>query len=57
MRRVPQGLEYSSRPKARTAHVASGRLADENPLFEELRNLAWRCAWAPAVGLEGSLSV
>ena len=39
---VPQDLEYSSRPKARTARIASGRLADENPRFSGKRNLM-RC--------------
>ena len=36
---VPQALMYSSRPKARTAHIAPVRLADENLLFSGLRNL------------------
>ena len=39
VRCVLQRLTYSSRPKARTAHIASGRLADENLLFSGLRNL------------------
>ena len=38
-RRVPQALMYSSRPKARTAHIAPVRLAPENLLFSGLRNL------------------
>ena len=37
---VPQDLEYSNRPKARTARIASRRLADENPRFSGMRNLA-----------------
>ncbi len=37
---VPQDLGYSSRPKARTARIASRRLADENPRFSGMRNMA-----------------
>ena len=33
MRCVPRSLMYSSRPKARTAHIGSVRLARENPLL------------------------
>ena len=33
MRRVPRSLMYSSRPKARTAHVGPVRLARENLRF------------------------
>ena len=36
---VLQRLTYSSRPKARTAHIASGRLAGQNPRFGGMRNL------------------
>ena len=39
VRFVPGRLEYSSRPKAHTAHVASRRLADENPRFGGMRDL------------------
>ncbi len=42
VRRVLQRLTYSSRPKARTARIASGRLADENPRFSGKRNLMCR---------------
>ena len=41
-RRVPRSLMYSSRPKARTAHIGSVRLARENPRFSGKRNLM-RC--------------
>ena len=30
---------YSSRPKARTAHIDSARLAHQNPRFSGMRNL------------------
>ena len=33
-RRVPRNLMYSSRPKARTAHIAPVRLAHQNLLFK-----------------------
>ena len=39
VRFVPGRLEYSSRSKARTAHVGIARLADENPRFRGMRNL------------------
>ena len=42
MRCVPQDLEYSSRPKARTAHVGPARLAHQNPRFSGMRNLMRR---------------
>ena len=40
MRCVPRSLMYTSRPKARTAHIDSARLAHQNPRFSGmLRNL------------------
>ena len=42
MRCVPQALMYSSRPKARTAHIAPVRLAPGNLRFDGLRNLRRR---------------
>ena len=48
MRCVPRSLMYSSRPKARTAHVGIARLAHQNPLFMDAEPglLRSREAWA-----------